>query len=167
MPWPDKIARDVKRNDSRKTFNATPGHKSADWSDRLLSGHCPSTQRGCCQNRFGQLHGEAKSCLRGKRLPWKLMSDECCHLLSSWSEKCSFVFVKKLCSWRWTKYRTYEKIMVSKNQKPIHLVTKRQGSCFLSYCKSFLPVQSAGIWKAWNLVTNKISSRTSKVFQSY
>ena len=95
-------------------------------------------------------------------------SDECCHLLSSWSEKCSFVFVKKLCSWRWTKYRTYdENIMVSENQKPIHLVTKRPGSCFLSYCKSFLPVQSAGMWKAWNLVTNKISSQTSKVFQSY
>ena len=54
-----------------------------------------------------------------------------------------------------------------KKQKPIHFVTKRPGSCFLSYCESFLPVQSAAILKAWSLVTNKISSQTSKVFQSY
>ena len=35
-----------------------------------------------------------------------------------------------------------------KKQKPTHFVTKRPGSCFLSYCASFLPVQSAAILKA-------------------
>ena len=88
-------------------------------------------------------------------------------VILKWEMQLNFVFVKKLYSSKWTTYRTYENIIISKNQKPIRLVTKRPGSCFLSYCKSFLPVQSAGIWKAWNLVTNKISSQTSKVFQSY
>lgn len=163
MTWQDCSGCQTKR--LKKDFQCYPWSQVSWLVWQTPEWALPQYSKGLLPKSIRTASWRSKVVPEGQKTSLKV--DECCHLLSSWSEKCSFVFVKKLCSWRWTKYRTYENIMVSKNQKPIHLVTKRPGSCFLSYCKSFLPVQSAGIWKAWNLVTNKISSRTSKVFQSY